>query len=273
MTNQTKAPVLAAPAAQLEFPAASPLRTLNQRVGLTDIEISYSRPGAKGREIFGGLVPYDKLWRTGANQASKISFSTAVKLNGAEVGAGSYSLFSIPGKDEWTVIINKDTEQAGTGKYDEKSDVVRLKVKPVSLNNSVDNFAIELDPISDESASLDIVWEKTKISIKVQVDFVEDLVSQVEAVMASDDPKKPYLQAALFYFNHDRDLHKASQWVDAAIAERQVYPFYFIKARILAKLNDKKGAVSAAKESHELAIKAGETGFATMVEKFISALA
>src|SRR5271156_894034 len=107
----------------LQFPAASPLCTLKQRIGITDVEITYSRPGVKGRHVFGALVPYGKLWRAGANQATKISFSTPVKLNGTDIAAGAYALFAIPTKEEWTLIINKDSEQAGTGKYDEKLDV------------------------------------------------------------------------------------------------------------------------------------------------------
>jgi Protein of unknown function (DUF2911) len=270
MSNTTTA--VTQQASALEFPAASPLCSLKQRVGLTDVQVSYSRPGAKGRNVFGALVPYGKLWRAGANQATKISFSTAIKLNGTDIAAGAYSLFAIPTKDEWTLIINKDAEQAGTGKYDEKLDVARIKAKPEELQHSVENYTIEIDPIDDETASLNLVWERTKVSLKLKVDFVEKLVPQVEAAMASDEQKKPYVQAALFFLNHSKDLKKADEWIDAAIAERPVYPFFFIKAQILAKLGDKKEALNAAKKAGELATQADDLGFVSRTDKFLSGL-
>lgn len=261
-----------AKASALEFPAASPSCTVKQRVGLTDVEVTYSRPGVKGRHVFGTLVPYGKLWRAGANQATKISFSTAVELNGTDIAAGAYALFAIPSKDEWTIIINKDTEQAGTAKYDEKLDLARIQAKPEELQHTVENYTIEIDPINDETASLSLVWERTKISLKLEVDFVEKLLSQVETAMASDDEKKPYVQAALFFLNHSKDLKKADEWIDAAIAERSVYPFFFIKAQILAKLGDKKEALNAAKKAGEMATQAGDLGFASRTEKFLADL-
>jgi hypothetical protein len=270
MSNTTTA--VTPQASALEFPAASPLCSLKQRVGLTDVQVSYSRPGMKGRHVFGALVPYGKLWRAGANQATKISFSTAVKLNGTDIAAGAYALFAIPSKDEWTLIINKDAEQAGTGKYDEKLDAARIKVKPEELQHTVENYTIEIDPIDDETASLNLLWERTKVSLKLEVDFVEKLIPQVEAAMASDEQKKPYVQAALFFLNHSKDLKKADEWIDAAIVERPVYPFFFIKAQILAKLGNKKEALSAAKKAGELATEADDLGFVSRTEKFLSGL-
>jgi len=267
MSNQT---TVAPKASELVFPAASPLCSFKQRVGVTDVEISYSRPGIKGRKIFGGLVPYGKVWRTGANQATKLTFSTPVKFNGHEVAAGTYAVFSIPGKDEWTIVLNKELEPMGTSKYDEKLDVLRLTVKPSALDHVVEHMHVELDPISDTSASLDILWEKTKVSVKIEVDFVEDLTSKVDSVMTSDQDGKPYFQAALFYFNHGKDLKKASEWVDAAIAQRPIYPFHFTKAKILAKLGDKAGALAIAKEAAESAKKANDTGLAAQIDEFIA---
>ena len=122
-----------AQAPKLEFPAASPACTIKQRVGLTDIEIAYSRPGVKDRVIFGGIVPYGAVWRTGANNATKITFSAPVKLNGTDIPAGTYALFTIPGADEWTIIINKGAAQWGAFQYDEKADVARFKATPITL--------------------------------------------------------------------------------------------------------------------------------------------
>ena len=255
----------------VEFPAPSPACTLKQRVGLTDIEIVYSRPGMKDRAIFGSLVPYGQVWRTGANNATKITFSTPVKLNGTEIAAGSYSIYTIPGESEWTIIINKNTGQSGT-QYDEKADVARFKATPVTMTKPMETFVIEFTDIRDESALLNLAWENTIVPIKFEVELTGQLVPQIEAVMASDAKPKPYYQAAMFYYDHGQDLSKASKWVDAAIAEREAHYIVYLKAKILAKLGDKEGAIAAAKRSTELAIKAKDTGYVKLNEDLISSL-
>jgi hypothetical protein len=244
---------------KVDFPAASPVCTLKQHVGLTDIEIVYSRPGVKGRPIFGGLVPYGQVWRTGANASTKISFSTAVKLNGTEVPAGQYALYTIPGKKEWTVIIHKDTA-ASIFNYNPTNDLVRFKATPVKLAKPVETFTIDINDLRDESATLNLTWEKTRVPVKL------------EAVMAAPEGNKPYYQAALFYYDHGQDLQKAGKWIDAAIAERETYYIVHLKAKILAKLGDKEGAIAAAKRSTELAIKAKDTGYVKLNEDLISSL-
>src|ERR1035437_7473256 len=254
---------LFAQAPKVDFPQASPTATLKQHIGLTDIEITYSRPSVKGRVIYGGIVPYDVVWRTGANASTKISFSTAVKLNGTEVPAGKYALFTIPGQDEWTIIISKDTNSFGAFGYKPESDLVRFKATPVKLaEKSIETFAIEFNHIRDESALLELVWEKTVVPIKLEVEVVSKVVPQVEAAMASPAKKQPqfYFQAATFYFNHDLDLKKALAWLDTGLADkpRIAYELLNLKAKILAKQGDKAGAIAAAKESSELAIRSEE---------------
>lgn len=261
-----------AAAPKLEFPAASPGCTLKQRVGLTDIEITYSRPSAKGREVFGNVVPYGKVWRTGANQATKVVFSTPVKLNGTEIAAGTYALMTIPDKEQWTIIINKGSEQWGAYKYDEKSDVVRFKVAPAKLAQPLETFTIEYDQIRENSATLSLSWDKTTVPLKLEVDFTDKLLTQIDTVMASDSKEKPYFQAAQFYYNHDRDLKKASKWIDQAIAERDAYFMVYVKAQILAKMGDKAGAIAASKHSTELAEKANDNAYIKLNADFISGL-
>lgn len=263
---------LAADAPKVDFPAASPTCTMKQHVGLTDIEVDYSRPSVKGREIFGGLVPYGKVWRTGANQATKIIFSTPVKLNGTEIAAGTYALMTIPGKDEWTIIINKGSDQWGAYKYDEKADVARIKATPKKIDRLIETFTIEFDDLKDDSASFKLAWEKTVVPMKLEFDYVNKLVSQIEAVMASDEPKKPYFQAAQFYYNHGLDMQKAKSWIDSAVAERDVFFVNYVKAQILAKLGDKAGAIAAAKHSSELAEKANDQGYVKLNADLISSL-
>jgi hypothetical protein len=257
---------------KVEFPAPSPACTIKQRVGLTDIEVVYSRPSMKDREIFGSVVPFGIVWRTGANAATKITFSTPVKLNGTEVAAGSYALYTIPGEDEWTIILNKGVGKSGT-QYDEKDDVVRFKAKPVNLpDTSIDSFTIEFNHLRDESAILNLVWDKTVVPIKIQLDLTNKLVPQIEAAMAAEGGQKPYYQAAMFYYDHGQDLEQAKKWVNAAIAQRDAHYIEYLKAKILAKLGDKDGAIAAAKRSTELAIQAKDTGYVKMNEDLISSL-
>ncbi len=249
---------LFAQAPKIAFPDASPASTLKQRVGLTDIEITYSRPGMKGRKIFGGLEPYGKVWRTGANTATKITFSTDVKLNGTPIPAGTYELFTIPGESEWTVIIHKNMSQWGAYDYDQKNDVARITARPFTLPLPLENFTITFNHLKDESALLEFAWEKTLVPVKVEVDVVSTLVPQIETLMASAEPKKPYVQAAMFYLDHDLDLNKALGWMNAAIA---AHPegFYYIyrKGLIQEKMGDKAGALASAKLAIEGANKAG----------------
>lgn len=258
--------------AKIEFPAASPLCSLKQRVGLTDIQVEYSRPGVKGRDVFGSMIPYGQVWRTGANSATKLVFSTPVKLNGNEIPAGTYALMTIPDKDEWTVIINKGSDQWGSYKYDQSADLVRFKVKPIALDRPVETLTIDFDDIKDESSELKLAWDKTKVPMKLEVNYVDKLTKQIEDEMASDDPKKPYFQAAMFYFNHEKDLQKANKWVDAALAEREAFYIVHLKAKILAKLGDKAGALAAAKKSTELATKANDTAYVKLNETLIKSL-
>lgn len=241
---------LYAQAPKINFPAASPAATVSQSVGLTDIQINYNRPGAKGRKVFGGLVPYDHIWRTGANTATKISFSTPVKLNGTDIPAGTYELFTIPGTAEWTIIIHKNMSQWGAYSYDEKNDVARLKAKPVALPTHVETLDISINDVRDESATLNIAWEKTRVPVTLTLDVKSTLVPQIEAVMSSGGEKLPYAAAAMYYLENNLDLTKAATWMDAAIAA-QPDAFYLVyrKALILEKMGDKAGAIAAAQKS------------------------
>ena len=269
---------LFAQAPKVDFPSASPTCTLKQHVGLTDIEIVYSRPSMKGRTIYGGLVPYNAVWRTGANASTKISFSTPVKLNGNDIPAGKYALYTIPGEEQWTIILSKDTA-GNIFSYNATNDFVRFKVTPVQLaDTSIETFVIEFNHIRDESATINLAWEKTVVPIKLELNVASKVVPQIEAAMASPDKKDAgfYYQSAMFYFNHDLDLKKALAWLDTGLADkpRIAYELLNLKARILAKQGDKDGAIAAAKESTELALKAEgpSSSFARMNQDLISSL-
>ncbi len=243
------------------------------------MEVVYSRPGIKGRSIFGGIVPYGEVWRTGANAATKITFSTPVKLEGNDIPAGTYSLFTIPGKDEWNIIINKNAKQWGSFQYDTNEDVVRFNVAPRPLlDPPLETFMIEFAQITDESAELMLLWDQTVVPIRLQVDVVSTVVPQIDAAMASPVKKTDgfYFQAATFYYDHNLDLDKALKWVNAGLADKPMIAFEMmhLKAEILAKQGDKAGAIAAAKKSSELAIKAEGPGnsFVWMNQKLIDSL-
>lgn len=243
----------------LKFPRPSPTATLHQRVGVTDITVTYSRPGVKDRQIFGGpkaLVPYGEVWRTGANEATKVSFSTPVTFGGVQVSAGEYALFSIPGDTEWTVILNRVAGQWGAYQYDAKNDVARVKAKPVPQSPAVETFAIDLNDIRDNAATLDLIWDTTRVAVPIQIDTVGVLVPQIEAAMAAE--KKPsagvYDAAAQFYLENGLDLKKAADWAATAVSlNPKAYYMFYHQARVLAKLGDKTGAAAAARHSIELA--------------------
>jgi len=244
------------PPPKIQFPAPSPACTLKQRVGLTDIEIVYSRPGLKGRVVVGRINPYGEVWRAGANAATRITFSTPVSFGGTEVPAGTYGLFAIPGATEWTVILNKIANQWGAYSYNPTDDVVRVTATPVRIDPPVETFTIGINDIRDESATLNLTWADWRVPVKLGVDVVSILEPQIEAVMASDAPKKPYAQAAMFYGDHNLHLDEAVKWMDAAIAA-QPDAFFLIyhKAVILAKMGDKAAAEAAARQSMDLAAK------------------
>ncbi|MBL9200887.1 MAG: DUF2911 domain-containing protein [Opitutaceae bacterium] len=242
-----------AQAPAVDIPAPSPASTLKQRVGLTDIEIVYARPGVKGRKIFGGLEPFGSIWRVGANNATTISFSTAVNFGGKDVPAGKYALFALLGREEWTVILSSANQQWGSYRYDPKDDVARVAAPVVNLGSTiVETFVIDVNHIRDDSAVLNLVWESTLVSVPLKFDVVTKVQAQIEAVMASSAEKKPYVPAAMFYYEHKLDLKKAAQWMDlgiAAQAENFRFPFVYRKALILSAAGDKAGARAAAEAS------------------------
>ena len=263
-----------AQAPKLEFPAPSPTATLKQRVGLTDIEIVYSRPGVKDRTVFGGVVPYGQVWRTGANASTKVSFSTPVKLGGKDIPAGKYALYTIPGEKEWTIIIYKNLNLGGAFGYDEKDDLVRFTVEPADMPFKVETFTIDFTDVRDDAATLYLIWEHTYVPMHLEMDVTTKLVPQIEAVMSGDGEQKPYYPAAVFYYEHGLDLKKARAWIEAAAAKNETYYIKHYEAKILAKAGEKEKAIAAAKRSSELAVKAEgpNSGYVKMNQDLISTL-
>jgi hypothetical protein len=265
----------AAPAPKLNVPAASPAATLKQRVGFTDVELSYSRPSMKNRKIFGGLVPYGEVWRTGANTATKISFSTPVRFSGRELPAGDYALYTIPGQKEWTIIFNRVTGEWGAYAYKQENDALRITAKPVTLAQPIETFTLGINDIRTESATLNLMWEKTHVPVKFEFDTVQNVIAQIDRLMGSGQtlPPNVYYSAAMFYYDHGLDLKKARGWVEEATKGEK--PQFFMlhgKAKILAKLGDKPGAIAAARQSTEAAQGAAKAEYTRLNEALIASL-
>lgn len=242
---------------ELQFPAASPPGKVEQRIGVTDVEITYARPSARGREIFGGLVPYDAVWRTGANDATRITFSDDVVFGGEDVPAGTYGLFTIPGREQWTVILNEGAEQWGSYGYDQKLDAARVTVTPTKLADTVETFTIGIGDLGSGKGTIFLDWANTRVSIAIDTKVAETLAPKIEAAMAADGGDKPYLAAAMFYFENELNLQKAATWIaEGAKAQPNAFWITYRQGLILEKLGDKEGALAAANKSLEMASKA-----------------
>ncbi len=254
-------PALSAAEKEIQFPDASQHATVTQRIGLMDVSVEYSRPNMRGREIFGGLVPFDKVWRTGANAATKIKFSDAVKIGGKDVAAGEYAFFTIPGKSEWTVILSKNVKSWGAYDYKKDSDALRVTVKPETLAAPVESFTIAFDDLKDNGATIVLKWDKTRVPVELTTNTIEKVNQEIETALKNPSALEPtfYYQAASFYYDHDKDLAQAAKWIDTAIEKQQPtrYFLYYKKAQIEAKLGHKAEAKAAAEKSIEL-LKAGE---------------
>lgn len=238
------------------FPDASQHATITQRVGLTDVSIEYSRPTKRGREIFGGLVPYGQVWRTGANSPTKIKFSEAVKLGGQDVPAGEYAFYTMPNESEWTIILSKNLKLWGAYGYKPDADAVRVTVKPTTLADAVETFTIGFDDLKDDRATISLAWDKTRVPVELTTNTMEKVNAEIETALKKPESLKPvfYYQAASFSYEHDKDLEQAAKWVDQAIAKQEParYFMYYKKAQIEAKLGHKDEAKAAAEKSIEL---------------------
>ena len=238
----------------IKFPDSSQRANVKQRVGLTDVEIDYSRPNKNEREIFGGLVPYGKVWRTGANATTRIKFSDAVKIADKEIPAGEYGLFTIPTANEWTVIFSKDTK-AQTSDYKQENDAARITVKPDSLPMSVETFTIGLTDVKGASATLNLMWDKTRVPVKLTTDDIEQVTAQLEAAAKGSTPldARTAYQAAAFYLDHNKDMTQALKWIDQALEKNpDAYFMHMRRAQIQQKLGNKKEAAASAQKTIDI---------------------
>lgn len=240
---------------KIEFPDVSQRGTLKQRVGLTNIEIDYSRPNKNNREIFGGLVPFGKLWRTGADAPTKVKFSDTVKLGDKEVPAGEYALFTIRNTTEWIIVLSKDAKVQSAADYKQENDAARITAKPISLSAVVETFTIGLADVKGASATLHLDWDETRVPVQLATDDVEQVSSKLEAAAKGTTPLDPRVayQAASFYYDNNKDMSQAAKWIDQALAKNpDAYFMHFKKAQIQAKLGNKKEATASAQKTIEI---------------------
>ncbi len=263
--------------AEIKVAAPSPAAELDQVVGVTEFEIEYSRPSVKDREIYGGLVPYDELWRTGANAPTKISFDTEVTFGDKTVPAGEYVLFTIPGKDEWTVIVYGDAKVANAGAYDEKNDVARITVTPAALTEPVESFTIGFDNLRDDSATLFLDWANLRVPIPITIDTASFSGASIEEAMKdqSDWSARDYANAAEYYSAQDKDLDQAVAWMKKATEmSPEAFWWQYGYAKLLAKQGKKDEAIAAAEKSIAIAEKnpGGDSGYIQRNKELLATL-
>lgn len=255
--------------AQVQTPMASPSAKIEQTVGLTNVKIDYSRPSARGRSVYGELVPFGKLWRTGANTNTVITFSDDVVIDGKTLPKGEYALYTLPKADSWDIIFYGDTHNWGLPeKWDEKKEVLRTTVKPEFLPKNIETFTINIADLDNDFANLELSWERTKVTLKFVVPTKEKAIESIETAMAGPSASD-YFSAAQYYYQSNADMNKALEWINNSIAKTpsgQDVPFYILrqKSLIQAKMGDKKGAIETAKQSLAGAEKANNYDYVKM---------
>ncbi len=258
--------------AQIKTPQPSPTSKVEQKVGLTDVTLEYSRPSMRGRTIFGDLVPFNKNWRTGANANTKITFSTDVVIDGKDLKKGTYAIYSTPNKDAWDVIFYSDAKNWGLPqKWDDAKVALKTSIKTSPLGFDMETFTMAFGDLSDgTSAMLYIMWEKTEVGIKINVPTEELAMKSIETVLAGPSAND-YFGAASYYNANDKDAKQALEWVNKAVAMNpDAFWMTRQKSLIQAKMGDKKGAIATAKTSLEVAEKAGNADYVKMNKESIA---
>jgi tetratricopeptide (TPR) repeat protein len=256
-------------AQQLKVPAPSPLQTVKQAFGLSEITLEYSRPSAKGRVIYGDVVPFDKVWRTGANASTKITFGDDVFVEGNKLAAGTYAIYTVPHKEAWELMFYKDLTLGGNvADYKTENEVLRVKVKPNDLGYKEETFTISIDDVTPNTCSIELKWEKTRIAFNIKTEIDEKIMKNIESSVMKDT--RPYFQAASYYYENGKDLKQALEWADKAIAANdKAYWVVLLKAKIQFKLGDKKGGSDTANKVIALAKEDKNDDYVRMAEKLI----
>ncbi len=258
-----------AAAQTLKVPTKSPLQTVKQEFALSSVEIEYSRPSARGRKIFGDLEAYGKLWRTGANAQTTINFGEDVKVNGTPLKAGKYSILTVIGKEDWKIRFC--TPETSVFNFKEENVVATIDAKAVTLPFDIETFTIMFGTQTDNSLDVNIMWEKTLVPFTITTDIDAKVMATIDKIMSGDS--KPYLAAASYYLDNGKDLKKALEWANKAV-EQQPDAFWVshTKAKIQAKMGDKKGATETATQSLNQAKAARNQDYVALNEKLLASL-
>lgn len=251
--------------AQIQTPQPSPFAKMEQKVGLTDVTVEYSRPSMRGRKVFGNLVPFDKIWRTGANANTIISFSDAVTIGGQKIKAGKYAIYTKPSTSSWDVYFYTDTNNWGNPrKWDDAKVAAKVNVPTQSMPMNMNTFTIVIDDLTNDGAVMSFLWEQTVASVTIEVPTVEKASKSIESVMKGPGAND-YYAAASYYYEQGQDLNKAKEWIDKAVAMNGK-AFWMMRRQslIYAKMGDKKGAIKAAKNSLAVAKEAKNADYVKM---------
>ena len=253
---------------QIATPAASPASHMEQKVGLTDVTIDYSRPSMKGRTVFGNLVPFGKIWRTGANANTTISFSTDVTVDGQKLEKGTYAVYTKPDKESWEVYFYSDTDNGGLPqKWDDGKVAAKVSAQVYPMPMNIETFTISLDDLTNDSAVIGILWEKTYVGVKFEVPTDAAVMNNINRVMGGPTAQD-YYAAAVYYLDSGKDIDQAKKWIDKSAAMTEKPAFWQLRQQslIYAKAGDKKGAIEAAKKSLAAAKVAGNADYVKMNE-------
>jgi tetratricopeptide (TPR) repeat protein len=245
---------------QANFPPLSAAGSISQQVGFTTITVDYERPSARGRKVFGELVPYGEVWRTGAGKCTRITFGDAVMINDMKVDKGTYSLFTIPEKDEWTIILNSDTSLYGAGRYDVAKDVIRIAAKPESSARFFESFTIDID-IVPNNAVIYLSWEETQVRFFVDTGADNQTVAFIDTILMNgvSDKVEEYAAGVEYFIFQGKDLHKALVLIDLAIERNPRQPWYYkLKVDVLEKQGNYSDALLAAMKELDFLEKHGK---------------
>lgn len=255
----------------LKTPAPSPLQTVKQNFGLGEIGVEYSRPSAKGRVIYGDVVAFGNVWRTGANGATKITIGEDTKVEGNPISAGTYALYTMPGKDAWDIMFYKDLTLGGNvGEYKKEDEVLRVSVKPTALTQKVETFTINFADITATTCNVELLWEQTRVAFKLTTEIDAKVMKSIETAMAPAD-KRPYFSAASYYYDNNKDMKQALEWAEKAVEQNpKAYWVLHLKAKIQLKLKDAKGAIETAEKSKALAMEDKDDAYVKNNDKLIA---
>jgi hypothetical protein len=257
----------------LQVPTLSPITEISQEVGLTTVKLSYSRPSAKGRKVFGELVPFGEVWRTGANASTKLTFAEDVKIEGNALKAGTYALYTIPGETEWTVIIHNNTRHRALsgGVYKQEEDAFRFKAKPMKTSSFVETFTIGFGDLTANTTNLKLAWENTAVKFRIETDVDANVDKQIATLAAAPNgmEARDLFRAAEYYYHNGKDLAKAEAWIKQALVKAPKSPMYgLLHARILDKAGKRAEALKVIAEANAWAKEAKNANYTDQTQLF-----